>query len=173
MQIRHLSPAQLTPQIQPNTPPLVVPQRSESPSRGIIGDKAQLSDLRTDSSRKAILYPGLVGLGTGAAVGAGMGYLLPTLKVGSGVALSAAFGAGVGAAAGAGSGVVAQKWLGGKVSTTAAGAGLGVLAGAAGGALMGLTLPGSHKLMTAGFMAIPGAIAGAASGFAAAKMQQN
>lgn len=170
MQIQSLSTAALQPLATRHNS--VIQQARKAPAQhtpGVLGDTTSLSDLKQDKSHP-VLYPGLIGLGAGAAVGAGMGYLLPTVKVSSGIAISAAFGAGAGAAAGAGAGYVVNKWLDGKISSTAAGAGVGLVAGAASGALMGVAL-GGHKLMNAGFMAIPGAIAGAVSGFAAAQLK--
>lgn len=173
MQIQSLSTASLQPLVQPSatrSDSLVLARKTPPQNTsGVLGDTTSLSDLKQDKSRP-VIHAGLIGLGTGAALGAGMGYLLPTVKVGSGIAISAAFGAGAGAAAGAGAGYVVNRWLDGKVSSTAAGAGVGLVAGAASGALMGVAM-GGHKLMNAGFMAIPGAIAGAVSGFAAARMK--
>lgn len=139
-------------------------------------DSAQLSGLAgltklgQTMQKHPVVFSSLAAATTGGAVGAGVGYLLPTPAIATGVGLGAAFGAGAGLAAGAGSTLVVDKWLKGKVSATTVGLISGAVAGAASGALLGMKLGGS-KLMGAAAIAIPGAVAGVVGSLSASALK--
>lgn len=155
--------------LRASTPaPQVKVADQEAPKSSLaLGDSVRIGAQAQKSRLQNIGTGALAGAGTGVVAGALFGKLLPTVNPANGIAIGAAAGAGAGVLAGASAGFVVDKFLDGKTSSTAAGAGLGAVAGAVTGVVMAKMM-GGHSLMNAGFMAIPGAVAGAVSGFATA-----
>lgn len=120
------------------------------------------------TSLQPVLLPGLSAAGAGLATGALMGGGLLPVSVGKGAALGGGFGAAAGLAAGVGSGLLVNKYIDNRLGATAAGAGVGALSGAVAGLAMAVATRG-NLWMNAGFMAVPGLVAGAVGGFAAAQ----
>ncbi len=155
---------------QPQTTIAQASKANADQAASLAGDQLVLTAKPQSTSLKQLAWGSGAGAASGLILGAGMGTLLPTIVPMKGVAIGAAFGAGAGVLAGASSAYVVNRWLDGKVSSTAAGAGLGLVAGAISGVAMGFALKG-HTLSNAAFMAIPGAVAGAISGYTTAHIK--